>query len=340
MRLWCSLTVLAIGCSDGKVGVFANGGSPSKVGADIAAWSSCAAQPMESTGSDALVQTVPPPFGKNVSPVSPIVGFLGAGVGLGVLDLDEARVFAGDDEVFFSARTLAGETGNAFGLFPDQPLPTQTAIRIEMLVDGDPVTWTFHTGGYEIGDIEYPNFGFEVEIPESFDDCQDELFTHTFYGFGDLMITSEAAGPAEPAEGDQHLLMSTGEVLAGAAVGSTSSFISSHFVQTGGADILGLKTRFFAEPEEELVGREDLLLLVLQGEFGTRLIELGGASEARDGPETSFPGLLSARGGEEQSHTIHNIAELGDSIVLSLYLTDMGDPSGASAVAVDDIQLK
>jgi hypothetical protein len=209
-----------------------------------------------------------------------------------------------------------------------------------MPVDGDPVTWTFHTGGYEIGDIEYPNFGFEVEIPESFDDCQDELFTHTFYGFGDLMITSEAAGPAEPAEGNQHLLMSTGEVLAGAAVGSTSSFISSHFVQTGGADILGLKTRFFAEAEEELVGREDLLMLVLQGEFGTRLIELGGASEARDGPETSFPGLLSARGGEEQSHTIHNIAELGDSIVLSLYLTDMGDPSGASAVAVDDIQLK
>jgi len=340
MRLQCALIFLALGCTDGKVGVFANGGSPSEIGADIAAWSSCVAQPVESTGSDDLVQTVPPPFGKNVSPVSPIVGFLGAGVGLGVLDLDEAEVYADDEEVFFSARTLDGATGNAFGLFPDQPLPTQTAIRVKMPVDGDSVTWTFHTGGYEIGDIEYPNFGFEAEIPESFDDCQDELFTHTFYGFGDLVITTEAAGPAEPAEGDQHLLMSTGEVLAGAAVGSTSSFISSHFVQTEGADILELKTRFFAEAEEDLLGREDLLMLVLQGEFGTRLIELSDASEARDGPETSFPGLMSARGGEEQLHTVHNIAELGESIVLSLYLTDMGDPNGASAVAVDDIQMK
>ncbi len=38
MRLRCSLTVLAIGCSDGKVGVCASGGSPREVGADIAAW--------------------------------------------------------------------------------------------------------------------------------------------------------------------------------------------------------------------------------------------------------------------------------------------------------------
>jgi hypothetical protein len=45
-------------------------------------------------------------------------------------------------------------------------------------------------------------------------------------------------------------------------------------------------------------------------------------------------------GGEEETHTVRNIAELGDSLLLSLYLTDMGDPNGASAVSVDDIVLK
>jgi len=340
MRPVCWLTVFSLGCTEGEIGVFASGGSPSEMGADIAAWSSCEAKAVESTGSDVLVQTVPPPFGKNVSPGSPIVGFLGQGFGLSAVDLDEARVWADDEEIFFQTRTLDGQTGNAFGLFPDQPLPTSTGVRISVPVDGEDIEWSFHTGGYEISLIDYPNFGFEAEIPEPFHACLEELFTHTFNGFGDLMITDQDAGPAAPAEGAQHLLMSTGEVLAGAAVGSTSTFITSHQVQTEAADTLTLSTRFFAEEEDIPVGREDLLMLVLQGPFGTRLVELGDAETARDGPESSFPGLLSARGGEEVVHTVRNIDALGAPLVLSLYLTDMGDPVGASAVSVDDIQMK
>jgi hypothetical protein len=340
MRLVLPLVFLSLGCSDGKVGVFASGGSPSDIGADIAAWSSCEAKAVESTGSELLVQTLPPPFGKNVSPATPIVGFLAEGVDISEMDLDGARVWADEEELFISTRAIEGETGHGFGLFPEAPLPTSTGIRVAVDVDGEHVEWSFHTGGYEIGDIDYPNFGFEAEIPESFTDCPDELFTHTFHGFGDLTITTDEAGTAVPAEGVQHLLMSTGEVLAGAAVGATSSFISSHMVATDGADSISLKTRFFAEADDRPHGREDLLLLVLQGEHGTRMVELEDAGSAREQDEASFPGLLSARGGKQETHTVRNIAEIGDRVILSLFLTDMGDPSGPSAVAVDDIQLK
>ena len=340
MRSVCGLGILLFGCSDGKIGVFASGGSPSEAGVDLAAWSSCEAKPLESTGNDTLVQTVPPPFGKNVSPATPIVGFLGPGEGLSAVDMDEVELWAEDEPLYFSTRTLDGETGNAFGIFPEHPLPTSTGIRVIVPVDGEPVEWSFHTGGYEIGDIDFPNFGFEAEIPESFTDCPEELFTHTFHGFGDLTITPDEAGVAAPVEGSQHLLMSTGEVLAGAAVGSTSTFITSHMVPTGTADTISLTTRFFAEADDTPSGREDLLMLLLQGEFGTRMIELADSEAAREGPETSFPGLASARGGEEELHTVRNIGELGDYLLVSLYLTDMGDPTGASAVAIDDIQLK
>ncbi len=339
MHRLCLLLVVSLGCRGDTVGLFSGGGTPGAAGADLAPWSSCDPKPTESTGNDALVQTVPPPFGKNVSPATPVVAFLGQGVPLSAADLDGAQIMAGDEEVFFSQHTLDGVTGKAISLFPDQPFPSNVDVVVSIPVDGEEVEWSFHTGGYEVDLIDFPNFGFEEEISEQFASCPDELFAHTFYGFGDLVITDQNAGPAEPAEGVQHLLMSTGEILAGAAVGSTSTFVTSHFIQTGGADTLTLRTRFFAEEDSVPDGREDLLMLVLQGSDGARLVELGDSGDARDGPETSFPGLISARGGEEELHTVRNLGDLGAPLVLSLYLTDMGDPAGPSAVAVDDIQL-
>ncbi len=333
------MLVLLVGCSENKIGVFAGGGTPGASGADLAAWSSCDPKPTESTGSDVLVQTVPPPFGANVSPATPIVGFLGAGIPMSAVDLEGAEILADEEQVDFSGHTLDGGTGRAFALLPTVPLPTNVGVLVSVPVDGDRIEWHFHTGAYEVSLIDYPNFGFEAEMPESHDMCRDELFTHTFNGFGDLTITEQDAGPAAPAEGVQHLLMSTGEVLAGSAVGSTSSFITSHLVEPGGADTLSLRTRFFAEEDGIPDGREDLLLLVLQGADGARMVEIGDAAFARDGPETSFPGLVDARGGEEEVHTVRNLASLGTPLIVSLYLTDMGDPEGASAVAVDDIQL-
>jgi len=268
-----------------------------------------------------------------------VVGFLDEGVPLSDVDMAGVRIRVDGEEISYSHKTLEGETGNAVALLPLEPFPTDVDVVITMPVNRDDVEWSFHTGGYEVDLIDIPNFGFEEEVPDPVDPCRDELFWHTFHGFGDLVVTEKEAGPAAPSQGTQHLLMTTGELLAGAAVGSTSTFVTSHQVQTGGANTLSLRTRFFAEEESSAIGREDLLLLVVQGSDGTRMVELGDADSARGGPETSFPGLVDARGGEEEVHIIEHIGELGAPLVLSLYLTDMGDPNGASAVAVDDIRL-
>ena len=77
MRSVCGLGILLFGCSDGKIGVFASGGSPSEAGVDLAAWSSCEAKPLESTGNDTLVQTVPPPLARTSVQPHPSWAFWG-----------------------------------------------------------------------------------------------------------------------------------------------------------------------------------------------------------------------------------------------------------------------
>jgi len=332
-----SALALVFGCTTGldKDSAFGE----ASIGEDLPAWVDCEAQPLESTGSASLIQMVPPPYGRNLSPSTPIVGFLAPGIPLSDVDLAAASVMADGVEVGFSTHTLQGETGNIFALFGDEPFPKNTDISVNVSVSGEPLQWSFHTGGYDVEVVTTPNFSFEDEVPEALQACPLELFVHTFYGFGDLVITDQSAGTAAPSAGAQHLLMSTGEVLSGAAVGATSSFITSHAIASGGADTMSLTTRFFTEADGGAAPREDVLLLILHGPDGARLVELGDSGAARGEAETSFPGLKSARGGREEVHTVRHISSLGTPLVLGLYLTDIGDPGSTSAVALDDIQL-
>jgi len=310
-------------------------------------WGDCAAQPTPAW-SLVAAQTVPTPGAKNVSPYAPILVFLAASFAPGDIGADQLSVKIDGDEIRGRFKAITRSTTTVFAFVPLEPWPasSEVSVKIDYYID----TWSFGftTGPWDattLGTLtDTADLGFEGPATSTGDPCEAVIDNGTVLGFGDAYIGPDAYGPLAPTEGSQHLLLSTSEVLGGAALGGTTSYATTRPIDTAGASAVKFDKRFVSEEFDEYVGAvfDDGLFLVVSGPNDVAFKEVAGVNDIgkADSTPDSFPGLSDAELGPEGTGGKPDLSELGSPIVLTWVLTDVSDPLLTSVAQIDHIRLE
>ena len=339
------LCVSVFACdTKGEHGFISGGGNPGPgaAHAPLDAWGDCAQETEVHFDSDALIQTVPPAGAKNVSLHTPVVAFLEEGLTLD--DVDSIDVYTG--EVLMDGDLVELDRGSsvAIAFVPDEPYQMAKNVRIELELTGGPVSWDFHTGPYEAAFAGDPNLSFERPVTGQGIECELTYFTDNFIGFGDVAITGAEAGPTGATEGNQRLLMSTGEVLGNASIRGTTSFVTSQPLPVVDDPQLKFDYRFLSEEFDENVGQvhDDSFMVLAYGKAGVAFEEVTSVNRVgtTGSSESEFPGLSGVEASDWRTHALTGFNHLGADATITLILTDIGSTVRTSAVSIDHLRVE
>ncbi len=324
MRAWGLVVLFVVGCGDDK-GVGASSGEDDP----IDAWGDCG-MAMESgdIGGD-IAMAVPPNDGKNISPNMPTVLYVGPDQDAHDLDLSGFRVTEDGSSKFGTVHVLA--TGRAVVFIPYEPYAPDAGV---VLAVGDEISTEFHTAGFVSEMASDPNLSFEMDVTIHGAECDSNLFTENFAIYGDAAVSDVKTGSVDARQGTQRLLMSTGEILGGAAEGRTSSYMVSQPFETGGASSLTFDLRMVSEDSQD-----DSVLVVLYGPDGVLFEEVASVATSVGADEVAFPGMVDAVGSPWFRFTLDDLTQIGSPIVMTLIVADDGGWDGVTGIAVDDIHL-
>ncbi len=339
------LGLYSLGCeSKSDHGFVTVGGEHGEVAASSAvdAWGDCKAEGVTGVGSEAVVQTIPPPEAGNVSVHTPIIAFLEAGYTRA--DIEDFEVTSNGWGIDGEMVSFERRGTTVVGFAPLDPYDVAGEVIIRMNIAGDSARWQFHTGPYEDTVAGNPNLSFESPSTTQGTPCQYTYFTDNFIGFGDVAITEESAGATDATDGKSRLLMSTGEVLGNAAVGSTSSYVTSQPFPMVSAANLRFDFRFVSEEFTDFDGDiyDDSFLVMVHGQQGVVFEEISSVSRVGiDGAHPMpFPGMVDAQAAEWRTHTLSRFNSVGSNATISFFLSDVGDPSRTTAVSVDNLRVE
>jgi hypothetical protein len=327
MRVVGLAVTLLMGCGGGKR-VDTAGDDRS-----LAAWGECDVVVLGLEIGGGIALAVPPADGKNISSNTPIVMFMDTGT---LADsIDPATIEVHHEGGLISGTVQVMSSGRALVFVADRALPTNAGITVTI---GESGSYEFHTAGFEAVPANDANLSFEREATGHGPECDSNVFTENFITYGDTAISDVATGSVDATEGDYRLLMSTGEVLGGAALNRASSFIVSQPFETHGATSLAFDFRFVSE-ELGGDGQDDSLVLVLRGPLGVIFEEVVSVASVVDSGAVPYPGLSGARGGDWTTHTVAGLDAIGSPVGLTLILTDAAGTDGTTGIAVDDIRM-
>ena len=292
-------------------------------------------------------QTVPTPGAKNVSPFAPVIIFVAASFDAGDIGQKQLTVKVDGSSVKGRFKAIKRKTTTVFVFIPKDPWPSNAKVKVTIDYLLDKWSYSFHTGNWDdqttqtlTGEVE---LGFETASMASGETCKQTIDNSVYLGFGDVYMGDRDYGFITPTEGNKHLLMSTGEILGGAAIGGTTSYVTSRPIPTNGAKQLTFDQRFVSEEFDEYVGSvyDDGLFLVAWGPDDIAFKESSGVNKIGedDSDPSIFPALADADAGPESIGQIKNLTRLGSPIVLTWVLTDVSDPQLQSVVAIDNVQL-
>jgi hypothetical protein len=348
MRTVCLLPISMLfssGCdTKAEHGFVAGGGEAGSGGGSVflEAWGDCAEESGVELDSDAVVQVVPPPGARNVSLHTPMVVFLEEGFDLD--DVDRFEVFVDGEEVEGDVVEMVHGSTVAIGFAPLDAYGSAVEVSATLEVPGGEVSWQFNTGPYESTMAGDPNLSFEKHVTNQGIECEYTYFTDNFIGFGDVAITDETAGPTEPTDGSNRLLMSTGEVLGNASIRGTTSFVTSQLLPAVDEPNLRFDYRFLSEEFDEHVGavHDDRFLIFAHGKAGMVLEEVTSVNQIGvDGStDAPFPGLVNSEASEWSTHTMTGFNTLGADATVTLIVTDVGESDRTSAVSVDHLRVE
>lgn len=334
-----------VGCQNKPEHGFVSGGGdpgPGAGSATIEAWGRCDEETHAELGSDALVQTAPPPGARNVSVYTPILTFLEEGYTID--DIDEYDVASNGWKVDGDLVSIERGDTRVIAFAPVDPYDVAGEVRVRVEIMGGEVSWEFHTGPYEPTMAGAPNLSFEQPVVPQGIECEYTYFTDNFIGFGDIAITDAEAGPTGATDGVSRLLMTTGEVLGNASVRGTTSFVTSQPMPVIDEPILRFDYRFVSEEFDENVGlvHDDSFLVVAHGRAGVAFEEVTSVNRigTEDSNDASFPGLVGAEASEWRTHTLTDFNTMGSDATISLFITDVGSTVRTSAVSVDHLRVE
>ena len=348
MRAVCLLPILfqwSVGCdTKAEHGFVAGGGEPgSGAGAVfLEPWGNCAEESNAEFDSEVVVQVVPPPGARNVSLHTPLIAFMDEGFVFD--DLENFEVYVDGVAIEGDVIELSRGSTVAVGFAPLDAYGSAVEVAASMEVPDGEVTWQFHTGPYESTMAGDPNLSFERHVTNQGIECEYTYFTDNFIGFGDVAITDQAAGPTDPTDGSNRLLMTTGEVLGNASIRGTTSFVTSQPLPVVDDPVLRFDYRFLSEEFDEHVGslHDDRFLIFAHGKAGMVLEEITsvneiGVDESTDAP---FPGLINSEASDWRTHSMSGFNTLGADATVTLIVTDVGESDRTSAVSVDNLRVE
>jgi len=348
MRAMCLLPILVVfsaGCdTKAEHGFVAGGGSPgSGAGSTtLEPWGDCAQESSAELGSDAIVQVMPPPGARNVSLHTPLVAFMEEGFSID--DVENFEVLVDGVAVEGDLIELSRASTTAVGFAPLDPYGSAVEVSASMEVPDGEVSWQFHTGPYEATMAGDPNLSFERHVTNQGIECEYTYFTDNFIGFGDVAITDQSAGPTEPTDGTNRLLMTTGEVLGNASIRGTTSFVTSQPLPVVDEPVLRFDYRFISEEFDEHVGsvHDDRFMVFAYGKAGMVLEEVTSVNDigVEDSTDAPFPGLINSEASEWRTHSMSGFNTLGADATVTLIVTDVGEPDRTSAVSVDNLRVE
>jgi len=316
-------------------------------GASTPGWGECAAQDTPSW-SGIAAQTVPTPGATNVSPYAPILVFVAASFDAGSVSQDQLTVRVDSEVVSGRFKAITRSTTTVFAFVPSEPWPADSEVKVKIDYVIDTWSFSFSTGPWDAGSIDAltstADLGFEDAATSEGDDCEAVVDNGTVFAFGDAYIGPDAYGSLAPTEGDQHLLLSSGEVLGGAAIGGTTSYATTRPLDTGGATSVKFDKRFVSEEFDEYVGAvyDDGLFFVVWGPDGIAFKEVAGVNDigSADSTAGNFPGLTDAEVGPEGTGGKPDLSDIGSPVVLTWVLTDVSDPLFTSVAQIDNIRFE
>ena len=348
MRSMCLLPILVLftaGCdTKAEHGFVSGGGEPGSGGGAVflEAWGDCAEEPEANLDADAVVQVVPPPGARNVSLHTPLIVFMEEGFDLD--DVESFEVYVDGDLIEGDVVEITSGSTVAIGFAPLEAYGSAVEVSAVLEVPGGEVSWNFHTGPYESVMAGDPNLSFEQHVTNQGIECEYTYFTDNFVGFGDIAITDQTAGPTDPTDGVNRLLMTTGEVLGNASIRGTTSFVTSQPLPLVDEPTLSFDYRFLSEEFDEHVGtaHDDRFLIFAHGRAGVVLEEVASVNSIGvDGSEDApFPGLVNSEANEWDTHSMEGLNTLGADATFTLIVTDVGEPDRTTAVSVDNLRVE
>jgi hypothetical protein len=326
----------------GKDDTGATTGGSAGTGLDYTGAASCS--PQETPDWGIVAQTIPTPNSEGVSPYSPIVVYLLASVDADLFDTDQVTVKMNGDKVDGTFRVITRETTTAFVFVPNDPWEAGSTVSVKIDYYVDTYSYRFKVGEWDTTTPQEAELSFEGGTKTQGDPCVQTLTSGSYTGTGDLLVPTEPIGPFAATDGDAYLLMSTGEVWGNAAIGGTSTWVSTRPLETGGATSLRFDWQFVSEEFDEWVDAvyDDSFMLVLHGPRGVKFREIASVNKvgAADSSPTTQTGLEDADTSGPQTATVEGIDELGSPLVITFLLSDVGDPLYTSALGLDNLVLE
>ena len=333
------------GCDTKAEHGFVTGGGTPGSGAGsvfLEPWGDCAEESNAELHSDVVVQVMPPPGARNVSLHTPLIAFMEEGFSLD--DVESFEVFVDGSPAEGDLIELSRGSTVAVGFAPLDAYGSAVEVSASIEVPDGEVFWQFHTGPYASTMAGDPNLSFERHVTNQGIECEYTYFTDNFIGFGDVAITDQAAGPTEPTDGINRLLMTTGEVLGNASIRGTTSFVTSQPLPVVDEPVLRFDYRFLSEEFDEHVGsiHDDRFLVFAHGKAGMVLQEITSVNEIGiDGSsDAPFPGLINSEASDWRTHTMSGFNTLGADATVTLIVTDVGESDRTSAVSVDNLRVE